>query len=196
MKVVRPGGFELPTFWFVGGKSTRQQTTAANNTQRNQRKARLVFGSRRMVSYPVHGQLHGQFRTIISSEEKQPKEAAQSALTVSDPLPTLWRESSGAPASGQVKARAPFTFLIIKEPNYAKIYSRARQPLALLPHNQVEHRAHDCDFAHGENTKSYFVVTSTSASTPDVPPQITDCVDVARTVRECVRVWESGEHAN
>jgi hypothetical protein len=29
---------------------------------------------------------------------------------------------SGAPAIGQVKARAPFTFLI-KEPNYAKIYS-------------------------------------------------------------------------
>jgi hypothetical protein len=49
--------------------------------------------------------------------------ARSAALTVSDPLPTLWRESSGAPASGQVKARAPITFLI-KEPNYAKIYSR------------------------------------------------------------------------
>jgi hypothetical protein len=47
--------------------------------------------------------------------------AAQSALTVSDPyLP--YGEKSGAPASGQVKARAPFTFLI-REPNYAKIYS-------------------------------------------------------------------------
>jgi len=35
---------------------------------------------------------------------------------------------------------------------------------------------------------------SASARLADVPPQITDCVDVARTVRECVRVWESGEH--
>jgi hypothetical protein len=70
------------------------------------------------------------------------------------------------------------------------------QPLSLLPNNQAERCARNCAFARSENTKYYIVVTSTSASTPDVPPQITDCVDVARTVRECVRVWESGEHAN
>ncbi len=35
-----------------------------------------------------------------------------------------------------------------------------------------------------------------SAHIPDVPPQTADCADVARTVRECVRVLETGKHAN
>jgi hypothetical protein len=36
---------------------------------------------------------------------------------------------------------------------------------------------------------------STSACKPDVPQQMTDSIDVAMTVRECVRVSESGKHA-
>ncbi len=60
-RVVRPGGFELPTFWFVGGNCALHGTTAAYNTQRNPRKTQLAFGWRMTVLYPVHGQLHGQF---------------------------------------------------------------------------------------------------------------------------------------
>jgi hypothetical protein len=75
---------------------------------------------------------------------------------------------------------------------------RARS-LSLLPNNQVEHRAHHDDFAQEklcENAKYYFVMDRPSARIPDVPLQVTDCVDVARTVRESVRVLESCEHAN
>ena len=60
-KVVRPGGFELPTFWFVGGFCALHRTTTADKAQRNQRKARPAFGSFRLALYPVHGQSHGQF---------------------------------------------------------------------------------------------------------------------------------------
>jgi hypothetical protein len=58
---VRPGEFELPTFWFVGGNYAPRRTTAADNTQRNQRKTRTHFGWRRLVLYPVHGHSHRQF---------------------------------------------------------------------------------------------------------------------------------------
>jgi hypothetical protein len=67
VSMVRPGGFELPTFWFVGGNCALQGTTAANNTQRNQRKAPKVLGWRKTVLYPVHGQLHGQFCSLIGA---------------------------------------------------------------------------------------------------------------------------------
>ena len=59
--MARPERFELPTFWFVGGFQAPQQTTAVDNSQRNQQKTRAVFGWRRTVLYLVHGQLHGQF---------------------------------------------------------------------------------------------------------------------------------------
>jgi hypothetical protein len=75
----------------------------------------------------------------------------------------------------------------------------SRLILSLWPHNQVEHRAHDCVFARGEDqatTKCYRVVPSASAYLPDVPRQCTENIDVALTVRECVQVLESGEHAN
>jgi hypothetical protein len=57
---VRPGGFELPTFWFVGRFCALHGTTATDKAQRNQRKAPLDFGSFRLALYPVHGQSNGQ----------------------------------------------------------------------------------------------------------------------------------------
>jgi hypothetical protein len=60
--MARPERFELPTFWFVGGKSALQQTTAADNSQRNQQEAHTAFGCFRLVLYPVHGKLHGKFK--------------------------------------------------------------------------------------------------------------------------------------
>lgn len=69
-----------------------------------------------------------------------------------------------------------------------------RRPSPFFTHNQVEqygdfHSPRECsDF------RTALWIVSASARLADVPPQITDCVDVARTVRECVRVWESGEH--
>jgi len=74
-----------------------------------------------------------------------------------------------------------------------------RRPLSLLPHNQVEHRADDCGFALGGDratTKSYCAVPGASAYLPDVPLQCSGNIDVALTVRECVRVLESDKHAN
>jgi hypothetical protein len=44
----------------TGGKLRAQQQTTADNSLRNQEGQGTAFGSRWMVSYPVHGQLHGQ----------------------------------------------------------------------------------------------------------------------------------------
>jgi hypothetical protein len=41
--MVRPGGFELPTFWFVGGFLALQQTTPAYRDLKNLRKASAAF---------------------------------------------------------------------------------------------------------------------------------------------------------
>jgi hypothetical protein len=59
---------EPTTFGLKVGNCARKQTTAADNTQRNQRKAPLALGPRWTISYPVHGQLHGHFRTTSSSD--------------------------------------------------------------------------------------------------------------------------------
>src|SRR6516164_10243543 len=63
-EVARPGRFELPTFWFVGRKSTLQQTTTADKSQRNQQKQPLAFGWFRLALYPIHGHLHGHFSVV------------------------------------------------------------------------------------------------------------------------------------
>jgi hypothetical protein len=60
----RPERFELPTFWFVGGLWALRGSTAANNTQRNQRKAPWDLGSHWTALYPVRGQSHGQFAPL------------------------------------------------------------------------------------------------------------------------------------
>ena len=54
--MVRPGGFDLPTFWFVGGKGARRQTTPADKSQQNQQITQMTFCSFWTVLYPVHGQ--------------------------------------------------------------------------------------------------------------------------------------------
>ncbi len=61
--MVRPGGFELPTFWFEVRFQRRQQTKANDKHLKNQRKTLSVFGWRRTVLYLFHGQLHGQINT-------------------------------------------------------------------------------------------------------------------------------------
>jgi len=54
--LARPGGLELPTFWFVGGNRATRQPTATYKDQRNQRKAAKAFGWFRLVYDTVHGQ--------------------------------------------------------------------------------------------------------------------------------------------
>jgi hypothetical protein len=83
-------GIEPTTFGLKVGNCALQQTTATGNTQRNQRKAPIAFGSRRTVLYRVHGQLHGQFRTIITSEEKRNR-CQHSVLTYHSPPCRLTR---------------------------------------------------------------------------------------------------------
>ncbi len=65
--------------------------------------------------------------------------------------------------------------------------------------NQAGHRGHRGDFTPDELlkiTNHDYVVASTSARIPDVPLQVTDCVYVAGTVREYVRVSEGQQYAD
>jgi hypothetical protein len=55
----RPERFELSTFWFVGGNSALQGTTATDNSQQNQRKQSRALGWFRLVLYTVHGNFCG-----------------------------------------------------------------------------------------------------------------------------------------
>jgi hypothetical protein len=71
--------------------------------------------------------------------------------------------------------------------------------LSLLPNNQVEQRGHDCGFALCEDdatTKCYCGMPGASAYLPDVPQQRTELIELAKTVRESVRVLESGKHGS
>jgi hypothetical protein len=70
------------------------------------------------------------------------------------------------------------------------LQSNVRWPLSLLPNNQVEDRVHDCAGEDRPNTKYDLVVPGPSAHTPDVPQQLTELIDVAQSVRECVREKE------
>jgi hypothetical protein len=133
--MVRPGGLELPTFWFVGGNCPLHGTTAADNTQRNQQKATFGLGSRRTALYPVHGQSHGHF---------------------------------GAAAF----------------------------KLSILPNNQVEQYGDFWPERGCSDFRTSLWIISASAHIPDVPLQIVDCVEVARTVRDSDRLLKSGKHAS
>ena len=68
------------------------------------------------------------------------------------------------------------------------------RPLSLLPNNQVEHRAPDCDFArseHRDSTKYYFVAPYPSARIPAVPLQLIEKVWLSGTFRVSVRMLGS-----
>jgi len=58
-EMAHPERFGLPAFWFVGGSQALQQTTAADESERNQQQANPGFGWCRTLLY---GQLHGRFR--------------------------------------------------------------------------------------------------------------------------------------
>jgi hypothetical protein len=59
-EMARPAGLEPAALWFEVRFQRRQQTKANDKHLKNQRKTLSVFGWRRTVLYPVHGQLHGQ----------------------------------------------------------------------------------------------------------------------------------------
>jgi hypothetical protein len=70
--------------------------------------------------------------------------------------------------------------------------------LSLLPHNQLRHRAHQCNFRlhrFPRKLKSRQVMPSTSARLADVLVQVTDAATVAASVRGSVRVLRSSENA-
>jgi hypothetical protein len=54
--MARPEGLEPPALWFEVGFQRRQQTRANEKHPKNQREALFLFGWRRTVLYPVHGQ--------------------------------------------------------------------------------------------------------------------------------------------
>jgi hypothetical protein len=68
--------------------------------------------------------------------------------------------------------------------------------LSVFRHNQVDHCGQRSDFALNEDHKILSKKASTSACIPDVPWQLGDCVELARTVRECVRDWRMSRDAN
>jgi|HubBroStandDraft_2_1064218.scaffolds.fasta_scaffold3548284_1 hypothetical protein len=47
--MVRPGGFELPTFWFVGGLLALQQTIPAYTDLKNQLETLATVASFRLL---------------------------------------------------------------------------------------------------------------------------------------------------
>jgi hypothetical protein len=77
--------------------------------------------------------------------------------------------------------------------------ARGDSPGPRLSHftrNQVDHRADHHTFRHLREEKHERLKASTSACRPDGPSQCSEYIGVALTVRECVRVLESGEHAS
>jgi hypothetical protein len=67
---------------------------------------------------------------------------------------------------------------------------------SLLPNNQDQYVSRlRQSFGASTHEKSIWL-SSASAYQPDVPLQITDCVDVAKTVRDSDRVLEAGKDAN
>ena len=74
--------------------------------------------------------------------------------------------------------------------------SLAPRPPSLLPRNQVDRHADFWVARDRFEISAAISQGSASAHTPDVPWQLADCVEVALTVRECVRVLESRKHGS
>jgi hypothetical protein len=99
---------------------------------------------------------------------------------------------------GEPKSILPHKPGLFKIAQFGPTFSGGPTP-SFLPNNQVDHDRHHSDFAIPElcqNTKCYIGGPNASAHTPDVPRQLIDSIKLAGTVRECVRDWESGEHAD
>src|SRR5215469_5126667 len=60
--MARPEGLEPPTLCLEGRFRNTRRTTPASKSQQNQRDNAIRVGPFRLLLYPVHGQLHGQFR--------------------------------------------------------------------------------------------------------------------------------------
>jgi hypothetical protein len=68
-----------------------------------------------------------------------------------------------------------------------------------LTNNQAKRGDHTGVFALDEgqrNAKHHSVTGGTTGEQAVVPQQLIDSIKFAVTVRECVREWKSGEHAN
>ena len=177
-----------------------QQQTTADNSLRNQTEQGIAFGPCRTVLYPVHGQSHGQFDSLSCDEIFRLAVLATSSLWRVqlcgglDPCLALVAEERKSPSAVALDWRVVLPFGLGIHAHLA-----ARQPISLLPNNQIESRAHDCGFALSEDhatTKCYCVVPSASAYLPDVPQQIADYVDVAENIRDGNRELGSGGHGS
>jgi hypothetical protein len=135
-KEARLVGTEPTTFGLKVRNHAIQQTTATNNSQRNQQKTRAALGSRRTALYPVHGQSHGQFvahcRAIILAI------AGQTDTRVFFPRPRLLSNSVSR-------------FAVAANARIRLLWHAAS--VSLFPHNQVDHCDHDSNFRLVESRK-------------------------------------------
>jgi hypothetical protein len=179
---VRPGGLELPTFWFVGGICELQQTTPADKSLQNQREMLSAFGSFRLALYPVHGHSRGQFRTRGTGEGKRDRYQH-------DGLPTTMLGIYGPGKTTRLNLDARKHLLSLLQGNVGgRASSHFRR-------NQNGHADFRFDGVNRENQNRRKSV-SISACLPDVPLQDSENIGVVLTVRECVRVFGSGKHAS
>ena len=201
--MVRPGGFELPTFWFVGGLSALHGTTAADNTQRNQRRAEPDLGWRWMTLYPVHGQSHGQFSRKFSE--------IAVVILISPVALGAGNFPCCKPDEGnRVFFRSAWSHVVTK--NYsvtafrvfaldaiisvygqiAHLAALEASRLSILRCNQADRHA-NLRIADGFSEIRTTEKAGASAHIPDVPQQLIESIQLAGTVREYARDWESGQ---
>jgi hypothetical protein len=145
----------------------------------------IAFGSRWMVWYPVHGQFQRERLLGLFANVKSPylKEGACDVVNGQVKL------SQAGVCQGELNNILPRKTGLFKIAQFGPTFS-------LLPNNQDQYVSRlRQSFGASTHEKSIWL-SSASAYQPDVPLQITDCVDVAKTVRDSDRVLEAGKDAN
>lgn len=89
----------------MGGILQGQQTTAADKSQRNQRGKGIAVGWFRLLLYPVHGQLHGQFEVSCWAHEVFQAPAIRGHIHVSNRTLSLLDEAGASISQGQMRQR-------------------------------------------------------------------------------------------
>jgi len=189
--MVRPGGLELPTFWFVGGFRTTRQHTPANKSQWNQRIMPPALGPRWLVLYPVHGQSHGQFfqpcaRSLWTNPQTRKENITKKIIPSHHGQKGIGKSRrSSHHASDREKRLSPFCIL----------YSSSVIISHLPPPWRFRSRGNQCrlgdNFAvlSARSRKSF--VAFPSDCLPGVPQQLSDYVEVVSECPRNVRVLEA-----
>jgi len=214
--VVRPGGLELPTFWFVGRFRTTRQHTPAENSQWNQRKQASALGPFRLALYPVHGQSHGQFRAehalgkfcqfgvLVKVLNLMTSLISMCVAKEGYSIEEMHKSASENPRSLALNASTVVQRLILGG-LFTELHSpivrdepRLREPANFRPGRFFTLRNQcrlDDDFAPVLARSCRRFPASPSDCLPDVPQQLFHSVTVAGDCPRSVRVFEARQHA-